>query len=78
MRTVKSGSFEEHISVSLKCVKYVVKDERNINFIYLNINQLEALNFIVSLFHASICFEHICSSSGGQNCTTQPLVSSHL
>jgi len=26
--------------------------------IYLNINQLNALNFIISLFHASTCFEH--------------------
>ena len=31
----------------------------------------------MSLFHASTCFEHMCSSSGGQNCTIQPLVSSH-
>ena len=45
---------------------------------YLNINQLDALNFIMSLFHASTCFEHKCSSSGGQNCTIQSLVSSHL
>ena len=37
--------------------------------IYLNINQLNALNFIMSLFHASKCFEHMCSKSGGQNCT---------
>ena len=43
--------------------------------IYLNINQLDALNFIMSLFHASTCFEHMRSSSGGQNCTIQPLVS---
>ena len=28
--------------------------------------------------HASICFEHMCSSAGGHNCTIQPLVSSHL
>ena len=44
------------------------------------INQLNAQNFCftVSLFHASTCFEHMCSSSGGQNCITQPLVSSHL
>ena len=35
-------------------------------YIYLNINQLDALNFIMSLFHASACFEHMCSSSGGQ------------
>jgi len=44
------------------------------------INQLDAQKFCfaVSLFHASTCFEHMCSSSGGQNCITQPLVSSHL
>ena len=35
-------------------------------FLFLNINQLDALNFIISLFQASTCFEHICSSSGGQ------------
>ena len=34
-------------------------------YVYLNINQLDALNFIMSLFHASTCFEHTCSSSGG-------------
>jgi len=44
------------------------------------INQLDAQNFCfkISLFHASTGFEHMCSSSGGQNCITQPLVSSHL
>jgi len=44
------------------------------------INQLDAQNFCftIRLFHASTCFEHMCSSSGGQNCITQPLVSSHL
>ena len=44
------------------------------------INQLDAQNvcFTVSLFHASTCFEHMCLSSGGQNCITQPLVSSQL
>jgi hypothetical protein len=41
--------------------------------IYVNINELGALNIIMSLFHASTCFEHTCSSSGGQNCTIQPL-----
>jgi len=42
------------------------------------INQIDAQNFCftISLFHASTCFEHTCSSSGGQNCITQPLVSS--
>ena len=44
------------------------------------INQLDAQNFCftISLFHASTCFEHMCSSSGGKNCIIQPLVSSHL
>ena len=44
------------------------------------INQLDAqkFRFTVSLFHASTCFEHMCWSSGVQNCITQPLVSSHL
>ena len=43
------------------------------------INQLDAQNFCftISLFHASTCFEHMCSPSGGQNCITQPLTSSH-
>ena len=45
-------------------------------FIYLHTNQLDALNFM-SLFHAFTCFEHMCSSPGGQNCTIQPMVSSH-
>ena len=45
---------------------------------YLNIKQLDALNFIMSLFHASTYLEQRCSSSGGQNCTIQSLVSSHL
>jgi len=44
------------------------------------INQLDAQKFCftISLFHASTYFEHMCSSSGGQNCITQPLVSSRL
>jgi len=44
------------------------------------INQLVTQNFCftISLFHASTCFGHMCSSSGGQNCITQHLVSSNL
>ena len=44
------------------------------------IKKLDAQNFCftISLFHASTCFEHTCSSPGGQNCITQPMVSSHL
>ena len=30
------------------------------DYLFLNINQLDALNFIISLFQASTCFEHIC------------------
>jgi hypothetical protein len=52
--------------------------DRASQYIYLNINQPDALNFIMSLFHASTRFEHTCLSSGGQNCTIQPLVSSNL
>ena len=30
-------------------------------YLFLNINKLDALNFIISLFQASTCFEHMCS-----------------
>jgi len=51
----------------------------HLSIFILVINQLEAQNlFSISLFHASTRFEHTCSSSGGQNCIIQPLVSSHL
>jgi len=71
-------------------VFYVVRDCLSLYFdvlltVHLSIfisviNQLNAQNFCftISLFHASTCFEDICSSSGGQNCITQPLVSSHV
>ena len=60
-------------------VKYIflIFGDRASQYIYLNVNQLDALNFIMSLFHASTCFEHKCSSSGGQNCTIRHLVSLH-
>ena len=48
------------------------------SYLFLNIKNLDALNFIISIFQASTCFEHICLSSGGQNCIIQSLVSSHL
>ena len=35
-------------------------------YLFININQLDALNFIISLFQACTCFEHMCLSSGGQ------------
>ena len=33
--------------------------DRAPQYIYLNINQLDALNFILSLLHASTCFKHV-------------------
>ena len=35
-------------------------------YLFININKLDALNFIISLFQTSTSFEHTCSSSGGQ------------
>ena len=55
--------------------------EKNTTVLFMSvINQLDAQNFCftISLFHACTCFEHMCSSPGGQNCITQPLVSSRL
>ena len=52
--------------------------DRAHQYIYLNFKHLHALNFIMSLFHASTCFEHTCSLSGGQNCIIKHLVLSHL
>ena len=40
-------------------------------YLLININQLDALNFIISLFQASTYFEHMCLSSGRQNCIIQ-------
>jgi hypothetical protein len=44
------------------------------------INQIDVQKFCftLGLFHASTCFEHMCLSSGGQNCITQPLVLTNL
>jgi len=30
-------------------------------FLFININQLDELNFLISLFQASTCFEHMCT-----------------
>ena len=66
-----------HSGIETTLFIYLYFADRASQYIYLNINQLDALNFM-SLFHASTCFEHECSSSGGQNCIIQSLVSSHL
>ena len=49
-------------SVNINCLL----QGKSIYRLFLNINQLDALNFIISLFQASTRFEHMCSSSGGQ------------
>ena len=52
----------------------------HLNIFISVINQIDAQNicFKVRLFNACTCFEHMCSSSGGQNYIAQTLVSSHL
>ena len=54
-------------------------DDTN-RFLFISVfSQLDAQNlFHNKFFHASTCFEHMCKTSGGHNCITQPLVSSHL
>ena len=58
----------------------VSKEVTTAHIVFSVISQLDAQSFCftISLFHASICFEHMCSSLGGQNSIRQPLVSSHL
>ena len=59
---------------SIKIRMYL--DIKHLHIVFISvINQLDAQNFCftISLFHASTCFEHMCSLSGGQNCITQPL-----
>jgi len=86
------GSITEHIyTQAIHRITQITTNNKNNNFFYVLltvnlsiiisvINQLDAQNFCftISLFHAPTCFEHMCSSSGGEKCITQPLVSSHL
>ena len=44
----------------------VPSQNKSYAYLFLNINQLDALNFIISLFQASTCFEHTCSTSGAR------------
>ena len=39
-------------------IVHVARNFRVSFFFNLNINQIDALNFVMSLFHASTCFEH--------------------
>ena len=59
--------------------KNKIQEEVNYSVVYLLIStNFMHQSFIISLFQASTCFEHMCWSSGGQNCTVQSLVSSLL
>ena len=40
------------------CYFFLYFADRASEYIYLNTNQRDALNLIMSLFHASTCFEH--------------------
>jgi len=42
-------------------MKIIFTIELNKIDLFPNINQLDALNFIISLFQASTCFEQMCS-----------------
>jgi hypothetical protein len=57
---LKSNYIPHNVHVYKQC------SHRTRSNLFININQLDALNFIISLFQASTCFEHMCSSSGGQ------------
>jgi len=66
-----SGSI--FIEAKKKCWSNTV-DTRATHIMFISVmNQLDAKNFCftICLFHASTCFEHMCSSSGGQNCIIQ-------
>jgi len=53
----------------IKCIIVIDARYKHEDFFISVVNQLDAQNFCftVSLFHASTCFEHMCSSSGCQN-----------
>jgi len=73
----KRNSYMEHIKIWKEyefCWHYFnwerVKCNVTSSWFYISvINQIDAKNFCftISLFHASTCFEHMFSSSGGQN-----------
>ena len=44
----------------------LIQKQKSQYCLFLNIKQIDALNFINSLFQASTCFEYTCLSSGGQ------------
>ena len=57
-------------------LKFFCFADRAFSIFILVINQLDAqiFCFTISLFHASTCSEHMCSSSGGQFCVSSWLI----
>ena len=60
--------YSQFISLINLYIFFYVLLNVHLSIFILVINQLDAQNFTTSLFHASTCFEHMCSLSGGQNC----------
>ena len=46
---------DDSIRIETCCPNTIKKQNKGL---FLNINQLDALNFVISLFQASTCFEH--------------------
>ena len=67
----------EHFTLHSRLIFYTLLIVHLHIFSFILTNMMHSI-FLMSLFHASTCFEHKRSSSGGQNCTIQSLVSSHL
>ena len=75
--SVKGSYSHNKLIISTK-VNYFTTELTVHQYLFINIKQLDALNFIISLFQPCTCYEYMCSSSGGQNCILQSLVSSHI
>ena len=59
------------VGFMLRSLPGTVQDSNFSLGLFLNINQFDALNFIINLFQVAACFEHICLSSGRQNLVHQ-------
>ena len=59
-----TNTYSQYVILTVFALQYWLKERASklrytyIACTYLNINQLDALNIIMSLFHASTCFEH--------------------
>ena len=71
-----------HFSLLRDVNSYLLKSAKCLSQTVVSNNSLfyqrdaQILNFLIHLLHHSTCFEHLCSSSGGQIVLVQHLVSS--